>query len=66
MNASNAIATNGTTTAAVFRKGSTVADISCSVEVGALLTVSEPDKARVRFVKYQEHWATRQPVQKAA
>jgi hypothetical protein len=52
--------------AGVFRKGSTVADISCSVEVGALLTISEPDKARVRFVKYQEHWATLQPAQKAA
>ena len=49
------------TTAGVFREGSMVADISCSVEVGAATTVSEPDKGRVRFVRYQEHWATRQP-----
>jgi hypothetical protein len=52
--------------AGVFRKGSTVADISCSVEVGALLTVSEPDKARARFVKYQDfEWAA-QSAQRAA
>jgi hypothetical protein len=43
-----------------------VADISCSVEAGALVTVSEPDKGRVRFAKYQEHWGTRQPVLEAA
>ena len=49
------------TTAGVFREGSMVADISCSVEVGAATTVSEPDKGRVRFVRYQEHGATRQP-----
>jgi hypothetical protein len=52
--------------AGVFREGSNVADISCAVETGALVTVSEPDKGRVRFVKYQEHWATRQPEQLAA
>jgi hypothetical protein len=52
--------------AGVFRKGSTVADISCSVEVGALVTVSEENKGRVKFAKYQEHWATRLPEQQAA
>jgi hypothetical protein len=52
--------------AGVFREGSMVADISCPVEAGALVTVSEPDKGRVRFAKYQEHWATRQPEQQAA
>ena len=44
--------------AAVFREGSKVADIHCSVEVGAATTVSEPVNGRIRFVKYQEHWAT--------
>jgi hypothetical protein len=37
------------TVAGIFRKGSMVADISCSVEVGALLTVSEAEKGRVKF-----------------
>jgi hypothetical protein len=41
-----------------------VADISCPVEAGA--TVKEEDKGRVRFAKYQEHWATRQSEQQAA
>jgi hypothetical protein len=52
--------------AGVFREGSIVADMSCAVEIGATVTVSEPDKGRVRFVRYQEHWATRQPALQAA
>ncbi len=52
--------------AGVFREGSIVADISCLVEAGALVTVKEEDKGRVKFAKYQEHWATRQPEQQAA
>jgi hypothetical protein len=52
--------------AGVFREGSIVADISCLVEAGALVTVKEEDKGRVKFTKYQEHWATRQPEQQAA
>jgi hypothetical protein len=37
----------------VFREGSDIPDISCSVESGASLTVSEPDKGSVHFVKYR-------------
>ena len=40
--------------AAVFRKGYDVPDISCPVSSGALVTVSEPDKGRVTFVKFRE------------
>jgi hypothetical protein len=40
--------------AGVFREGSEVADISCLVEAGALLTVSERDRGGVRFEKYRE------------
>jgi hypothetical protein len=40
--------------AGVFREGSDVVDISCPVEAGALLTVSERDKGGVRFEKYRE------------
>ena len=39
--------------AGVFRNGSDVPDISCSVEKGALVTVSETDKGGVRFSKYE-------------
>ena len=38
--------------AGVFREGIDTPDISCPVEAGALLTVSERDKGGVRFEKY--------------
>jgi hypothetical protein len=38
--------------AGLFREGSEVADISCTVEAGAATTVKEPDKGAVRFGKY--------------
>jgi hypothetical protein len=41
-------------TAGVFREGRDVPDISCPVEAGALITVSETSKERPRFVKYRE------------
>ena len=40
--------------AAIFRDGRTEADLSCHVEAGAALTVSEPDKGRIKFVAYSE------------
>ncbi len=40
--------------AGLFRAQSTEADIACPVGIGASFTVSEPDKARPRFVKYRE------------
>ena len=36
-----------------FREGRDEADMTCTVEVGAATTVSEPDKGTVRFTKYQ-------------
>ena len=39
--------------AGLFREGSDIPDISCTVEAGALLTVSEPDRGSVHFVKYR-------------
>ena len=46
--------THGSTAehAGVFREGIDTPDISCPVEAGALLTVSERDKGGVRFEKY--------------
>jgi hypothetical protein len=41
--------------AGLFREGSDVADISCTVESGALLTVSERDNGSIRFAKYQPY-----------
>jgi hypothetical protein len=40
--------------AGVFREGSTVADITCPVWVGAKYTISETSTARPRFVKFRE------------
>jgi hypothetical protein len=40
--------------AGVFREGMDTPDISCPVEAGALLTVSERDRASVRFERYRE------------
>jgi hypothetical protein len=39
-------------TAGVFREGRDVADISCVIGKGALLTVSDPSGGRIRFVKF--------------
>jgi hypothetical protein len=39
--------------AGLFRGDATSPDISCPVESGALLTVSEPDKGKVRFAPYR-------------
>jgi hypothetical protein len=36
----------------LFREGSEVADISCSVEAGAATTVSDRDKGSIKFDKY--------------
>jgi len=38
--------------AGTFREGSDLADISCTVDVGAATTVSDPDKGVIRFGKY--------------
>ncbi len=40
--------------AGIFREGREHADMFCPVEKGASLTVSEPDKGTVKFVKYTE------------
>jgi hypothetical protein len=40
--------------AGMFRKGRSVPDISCSVDKGAELTVSEPSKGRIHFAKFRE------------
>ena len=40
--------------AGIFREGRDQADLSCSVETGAGLTVSEIDKGTVRFTKFVE------------
>ena len=42
------------TRAGLFREQSTEADISCRVGIGTKYTVSEPDKARACFRKFQE------------
>jgi hypothetical protein len=39
--------------AGLLRKGSEQPDISCLVEAGAKLTVSEPAKGGIRFEKYR-------------
>jgi hypothetical protein len=44
------------TIAGLFREGRL--DISCPVDQGAQLTVSEPSKGRIRFVKFKEFDAT--------
>ena len=45
--------------ARLFRGASTVPDISCLVESGAVLTVKEPDKGRtIHFANYQA-WTDR-------
>jgi hypothetical protein len=41
-------------TAGVFREGRSGPDISCSVDKGAELTVSEPSKGRIHFAKFRE------------
>jgi hypothetical protein len=38
--------------AGVFREGRDVADISCVIEKGALLTVRDPSSGGIRFVKF--------------
>jgi hypothetical protein len=38
----------------LFREGSEVADISCTLKAGAATTVSETDRGGVQFVKYRE------------
>ena len=40
--------------AGLFREGRDGPDISCSVEVGAATTVSEPAKGGIRFARYEE------------
>ncbi len=42
------------TVAGLFREGRSAPDISCPVDKGAQLTVSEPSKSRIRFVKFRE------------
>jgi hypothetical protein len=39
--------------AGLFREGRDIPDLTCSVDVGAATTVSEPDKGAIRFVKYK-------------
>lgn len=39
--------------AGLFREDRDTPDISCPVEAGAMLTVSERDKGGIRFEKYQ-------------
>jgi hypothetical protein len=41
-------------TAALFREGRSVPDISCSVAEGAEITVSEPNNGKIRFAKFRE------------
>lgn len=41
-------------TAGIYREGRQEADMSCPVNSGASLTVSEPDKGRIKFVPYAE------------
>ena len=38
--------------AGVFREGRDVADVSCGIEKGALLTVNDPSSGGIRFVKF--------------
>lgn len=40
--------------AGLFREGREAPDISCSVEIGAATTVSEPAKGGIRFSRYEE------------
>jgi hypothetical protein len=40
--------------AGVFNEGSDLPDISCPVNAGAQVTVSEPSKGRVGFAPFQE------------
>src|SRR5258706_12461764 len=44
--------------ARLFRGASEVADISCLVETGALLTVKEPEGRTIHFTNYQA-WTAR-------
>lgn len=38
----------------VFRDGSEVADISCTLKIGAATAVSETDRDGIRFVKFKK------------
>lgn len=39
--------------AGLFREGRDTPDLTCSFDVGAASTVSEPDAGEIRFVKYR-------------
>jgi hypothetical protein len=39
--------------AGLFRDGRDTPDLTCSLDVGAATTVSEPDSGDIRFVKYR-------------
>ena len=39
--------------AGLFREGRSSPDLTCSVEVGAATTVSEPDRGSIRLVPYR-------------
>jgi hypothetical protein len=39
--------------AGLFREGRDTPDLTCSVDVGAATTVSEPDNGSIRFAKYK-------------